>query len=285
MIHMKMQLVPGLIAVTVALACSSPAGITDDAEEGFFPSEGVQLHYVIDFPAGPGPFPAVVFGHGSGEKTIGDYEGFAERSLSHGVAILRYDKRGVGKSGGTHVASSTAAVNQFIPVLAKDMAAAADLLARHPKVDADRIGLLGESQAGWVMPMAAVLAESVDFMIALSGPTLPLAQVGAFEALANGNASADLDALAYQVTGVEGGFDPRPWIRQLTIPALWVFGGKDVHVPARTCIDFLQMLRDDEGAAVSWIVYPDGDHGLRNAASASPIDYWSDVWPWFDLNS
>ncbi len=64
-------------------------------------------NHAIDFPPGSGPFPAVVFGHGSGPKTIQSYERFARRMVDNGVAMLRYDKRGVGKSGGVHVASNS----------------------------------------------------------------------------------------------------------------------------------------------------------------------------------
>lgn len=264
-----------------SFGCASPLGITDEFEEGFFQSGNIELHYVIDLPERSGPFPAVVFGHGSGEKTVRDYEAFAQRAIDRGIAILRYDKRGTGESGGTHVKSGDPAVNDFIPTLAGDMAAAAALLASHPDVDPLRVGLMGESQAGWVMPMAAVLEPDVRFVVALSGPTLPLAQVGAFETLA-ADAESGLDQLADQVADVEGGFDPRPWLRDLDVRGLWIFGGQDRHVPTKTSVEQLEELVNTLGKDFTTVIYANGDHGLRDDDSGDPIDYWRDLMVWFD---
>ncbi len=281
--HMTAYGVVLIIAVTAAsLSCSDALGVSDGFEEGSFESGDIELHYVIDFPSGPGPFPAVVFGHGSGEKDIEAYEAFAERAVQNGIAMLRYDKRGVGKSGGTHVRSSNPAVNQFIPLLAGDMAAAATFLAQHQRVDAGRLGLMGESQAGWVIPLAAASAPDVDFVLPLSGPTLPLGQVGAFEALATADPDGDLNAFADQVANVEDGFDPRQWIRDLTVPGLWIYGARDVHVPAKTSVEFLQGLVETTGKNFTTIVYPNGDHGLRDNDTRDPINYWVDLLEWFD---
>ena len=49
------------------------------------------------------------------------------------------------------------------------MLAIVDYLAREPGVDADRIGLIGVSQAGWIMPLAAARSEAVAFFISISG--------------------------------------------------------------------------------------------------------------------
>ncbi len=273
-----------LILAASTISCSGPLGVTDDFEEGFFQSGDIRLHYVIDFPPGSGPFPAVVFGHGSGRKTIQSYERFARRMVGNGVAMVRYDKRGVGKSGGVHVASNSGHVNEFLPLLADDMAAAATFLAQHPKIDITRLGLMGESQAGWVIPTAAVLEPEVDFVLVLSGPTLPLSQVSVYESLANESPDGDLDAFADEAADVgRGGYDPRPWLRDLEVPGLWLYGARDVNVPVKTCVELLQNLVDALEKDFTYIVYPNGDHGLRDYDTGDPINYVVDLLEWFDV--
>ncbi len=47
------------------------------------------------------------------------------------------------------------------------------------------------------------------------------------------------DGLADLVTDVEGGFDPRPWLRD---PGPWIFGARDRHVPVKTSVEQLAWL-------------------------------------------
>ena len=73
--------------------------------------------------------------------------------LHAGVAVLAYDKRGIGKSGGLYPGESPTGAT--IDQLARDAAAAARFLTTRAEVDPARIGLAGHSQAGWIMPLAA----------------------------------------------------------------------------------------------------------------------------------
>ena len=90
--------------------------------------------------------------------------------LHHGVAVLAYDKRGVGQSGGSYPGESP--YPSTIDVLARDAEAAVRFLPTRPEIDRDRIGLAGHSQAGWIIPLAASREPAVRFAVIFSGPAV-----------------------------------------------------------------------------------------------------------------
>ncbi len=110
-------------------------------------SAGVTLRGQLILPPGPGPHPVVVLIHGSERSpAIGQWHD-PYLLAAHGIAGFVYDKRSTGLSNGEFTADFRR--------LADDAASAAELLARQPEVDPDRIGFAGYSQGGWVAPLAA----------------------------------------------------------------------------------------------------------------------------------
>jgi uncharacterized protein len=107
--------------------------------------------------------------HGSGAEDREYLLPLARFLVRRGVAVLGYDKRGVGGSTGDWRAAS-------FDDLAGDVVAAFEYLASRPDVDRAQIGVLGWSQAGWVMPLAAVRAKDIAFLISVSGPGVPAAE-------------------------------------------------------------------------------------------------------------
>jgi pimeloyl-ACP methyl ester carboxylesterase len=85
------------------------------------------------------------------------------------MAVLGYDKRGVGGSSGDWRTAS-------FEDLARDVVAAVEYLKTRSDVDSTQIGLLGWSQAGWTMPLAAVRARDIAFLISVSGAGIPAAE-------------------------------------------------------------------------------------------------------------
>src|SRR5688572_32193810 len=85
------------------------------------------------------------------------------------MAVLGYDKRGVGGSTGDWRTAS-------FEDLAGDVVAAFEYLRTRSDIDRDQIGLLGVSQAGWIMPLAAVRAKDIAFLISVSGAGIPAAE-------------------------------------------------------------------------------------------------------------
>jgi pimeloyl-ACP methyl ester carboxylesterase len=133
-------------------------------EEVTFANGDVELAGTLLLPAGAGPHPAAVLVHGSGPAERTNLLSLlrADLFLRRGIAVLVYDKRGVGGSSGDWEGAG-------IEELAGDAAAGVALLRRHPRIAAGAVGLIGHSQAGWVIPAAAVRETGADFLVVLSG--------------------------------------------------------------------------------------------------------------------
>lgn len=131
---------------------------------------GVALAGVFSKPPGPGPFPAVLLIAGSGPQTRDEevvrhrvFLVLADELNRRGVAVLRYDKRGVGGSIGDLADATT---TDF----ASDAAAVFRYLAGRPDVDPKRLGLIGHSEGGAIAPMVAGEDPAVAFVVLMAGP-------------------------------------------------------------------------------------------------------------------
>ena len=131
-------------------------------EDVRFANGDVELAGTLISPAGGGRHPAIILVHGSGAENREFILPFARFLVRRGIAVLGYDKRGVGGSTGDWKTASFEA-------LAGDVAAAAAYLKTRGDIDGAQIGLLGVSQAGWIMPLAAVRAKGLAFLISISG--------------------------------------------------------------------------------------------------------------------
>lgn len=134
-----------------------------------FPSGPLRLAGRLIAPAAAGPHPAVILVHGSGPQSRDAILPFARFLVRRGMAVLAYDKRGVGASSGDWTTAS-------FDDLATDVVAAFEYLETRPDIERGQIGLLGWSQAGWVMPLAAVRRQGWAFLISISGPGIPAAE-------------------------------------------------------------------------------------------------------------
>lgn len=145
-------------------------------------AEGVQLAGTLLLPPGKGPFPAVALITGSGaqdrDETLLSHKPFlviADALARRGIASLRWDDRGAGKSSGDHMGST---MDDF----AADARAAVAFLRSRPEVNRNAVGIVGHSEGGLIAPMVAMgdksrdksADKSVAFLVLLAPPGEPL---------------------------------------------------------------------------------------------------------------
>lgn len=144
-------------------------------EELTFRNGGVELAATLYLPNGPGPHPALVRLHGSGDyNERWRFRFWGDFYTRQGFAFLAFDKRGVGESTGNWREVG------FEP-LARDGIAGVETLKERKDVDASRIGMCGISQAGWIMVLAASLSDDVRFLVVESGATYDVETEGYFD--------------------------------------------------------------------------------------------------------
>ena len=130
----------------------------------------IQFAGTMTIPQGKGPFPAVVLVHGSGRNTR-DEELFghkvflvlADHLSKQGIAVLRYDKRGVAASKGDYKAATSFD-------FADDAQAAVDYLRTRSDVDQKKIGMIGHSEGGIIAPIVAARDPKLGFIVLMAGP-------------------------------------------------------------------------------------------------------------------
>ncbi len=132
----------------------------------------IVLAGTLILPPGRGPHPVMVYVAGSGPETRRIPRYIAGYFAYRGVGVLVTDKRGTGGSTGTWNGLAHAD-------WATDVEAQLDFLHRQPGVDGARLGLIGNSEGGYVVPMVAARRPDVRFVVcrvcaALPGPTVLL---------------------------------------------------------------------------------------------------------------
>ena len=243
-------------------------------ENVIFESEGIKLAGTIFSPNNP--HSAVVIVHGSDQ--VPRMTNFAELLVENDILVLTYDKRGVGESGGVYAGPEVGTNNisvENLNLLAKDASSAVNLI--HNKRKDLPIGLIGASQAGWIIPIAANKNPLVEFMVLLSSPTITTLEQLRFQFYTNGRTEFwenhtendarehiknDPDKYEFETT------DPKEILKTLSIPGLWIFGEKDIQIPVKMCIEHLNNLKL-ENKPFDYVLFPSLGH---NTNKTEPIN-------------
>jgi pimeloyl-ACP methyl ester carboxylesterase len=242
-----------------------------------FKSEGVSLAGTIYIPKKPQA--AIVIVHGSDQ--VPRMIKFAELLSKNDILVLTYDKRGVGESGGVYVGPEVGTNNisrDNLNLLAKDASAAVNTI--HKENKNLPIGLVGFSQAGWIIPIAANKNKLIEFMVLFSAPTVTTLEQLRFQFYTDGrtdfwenHTEADArehiknDPDRYQFTST----NPKITLSNLSIPGLWLFGGKDIQIPVKLCIEHLNKLKV-QGKPFEYKLFSTLGHNTAFANTTAPVD-------------
>ena len=151
-------------------------------EDVRFESDTILLAGTLTIPKGEGPFPAAVTISGSGgqdrdENTpgpgglkLGMFRVIADTLAGRGIAVLRYDDRGVAESGGD---LATAGLSDLVA----DVEAAVDYVRSRPEVDKTRVALVGHSEGGIIAPIVAAEDPTIAAIVLMAGTASPLDSV------------------------------------------------------------------------------------------------------------
>jgi uncharacterized protein len=285
----------GLLALSTschAAAVLPPAGVT--SREVQIVADGVTLAGTLHRPSpGKAAIPAVVIVHGSGPTTRDMTTFWTNSALrAGGIAVLVYDKRGTGQSTGSYPEWNVTTTPRMFSDLSSDVEHAVRWLARQPGIDATRLGLIGGSQAGWVMPLAASRERLIRFLFIGEGVPLPagieeihstyldaVARYGEGRPTLRQIAAADV--LAEDYIG-ERGYDPAAVLSSLDIPVMWTFGLYDEAIPARLSIDRLGQLRKQGRTNFDLHLFPFVDHNFYDVFSGERYDLAVAIRSWLD---
>lgn len=241
-----------------------------------FESEGILLAGTIYYPKHPQA--AVVLVHGS--DSVPRMTETAELLAKNDILVLTYDKRGVGDSEGVYAGPEVGTNNistENLNLLAKDASAAVNIIQQENKNVP--MGLLGFSQAGWIIPIAANENSQIEFMVLFSCPTITTLEQLRFQFYTNGkpdfwenhtveeakhHTKNDPDRYQFEAT------DPIEALSTLSIPGLWLFGEKDIQIPAKLCIENLNALKT-QGKPFEYALFPSLGHNTGYSASDEPF--------------
>lgn len=168
----------------------------------------IKLSGTLTLPQKEGVFPAVILISGSGpqnrdEELMGHkpFLVLSDHLTKKGMAVLRFDDRGVGASTGDF---KTATSVDF----SKDVEAGIQYLKTRKEIDRQKIGLVGHSEGGLIASMVASASKDVSFIVLLAGTGIPGDQILLSQQKLIGSASGmDQNALMKNEALNKGAFE------------------------------------------------------------------------------
>lgn len=243
-----------------------------------FVSEGISLAGTIFTPRNVEA--AVVIVHGSGQEKR--MINFATILANNGIAVLTYDKRGVGESAGVYAGPEVGTNNvdfSNLNLLSLDANAAVNTLSKYLPNDKIPIGLIGGSQAGWIIPLTAEKNKKVKFMTIFSGALITVKEQLRFQFYTDGDKNF-WDTHSEEDTRKHVFHDPDKYefidtnpndiLSKLSIPGIWIFGGKDIQVPVKLSIEYLDTLKS-KGKNYEYKLFPNLGHNTAFSDSEEPM--------------
>jgi hypothetical protein len=272
-----------LCIVVLSIAAAFPGFATKDVA---YISEGVEIRATIYMPEMSEPVPAIVLIPGSAPFPRRFYDAYASRLVKYGYAVLVADKRGAGESGGVFESNNNTSIEN-LRLLATDVIAGVDFIAKQPAVDPRRIGLFGISQAGWVSALVVSQTPDVKFLVLVTAPAVSVGEEGTWSDLRGDDESDPVTGLANaeeEITSTRPlGFDPRDYLKRQTIPSFWLFGDSDNSVPSQKSISVLESMPNER---INIKLYSNYGHMLIGTGTGNLVNVaeqsWQDIKDWLD---
>lgn len=159
-----------LLAASLALSAYAARADEFPYTEVFYPSGKLRIQAYLYKPKGKGPFPLVLYNHGSRagrERRLAPLEFIGKLLAQAGYAALVVERRGYGKSDGPiHALGDKSQAVPQLQLETDDVLAAIDYLRTLPFVDMKRLGIMGHSYGGIVTMFAT--SRSNAFVVAIN---------------------------------------------------------------------------------------------------------------------
>lgn len=133
-------------------------------------NDGTRLAGTLTIPYGKAPFPAVILISGSGaqdrDESVFGHKIFlviADYLTRSGLAVLRFDDRGVGGSSGDHL-KATSKTNS------EDIIYATGFIGSRKDINRSKVGLIGHSEGGLIASIVASKCPQIAYIILLGAP-------------------------------------------------------------------------------------------------------------------
>jgi len=165
-----MKFILSFVVALLFSGCSLFKSTQYDTEDFQFKNQGLTFTGTLYTPKSSPPYPLIVIAHGSGnsKRSFPAYTHYGKYFSANGIAVFIFDKRGVGDSEGIYTDGAI-----HFDSLADDLSSAFTFASQLPAIDTDRSGILGISQAGWVIPLALQKIGTIAFVVNVSGPSVP----------------------------------------------------------------------------------------------------------------
>lgn len=232
--------------------------------------------------------------HGAKKFDRQYYTPLATKFIQMGFHVVLFDKRGTGESTGKYKDVNVKSSLEAFPDLALDLAYVCHHVNKINGIQNNKIGLLATSQGGWIFPIVLKEKNNIDFVISLSGPTVSIDQESLYSKLTGDEKpnqdykpDVDIKKISDQVKFLteSKGYDPQNDILKITIPVLWIYGAKDLSVPALLCEEKIRFYQGTH-AKINFSVYtfPDANHSLINIHTNKAENYLPVIEDWLISN-
>jgi uncharacterized protein len=240
--------------------------------------QGHVLAGTLTLPRGHRVVPAAVLITGlsphernNGQPPWMPFRDIADALTRAGIAVLRVDDRGIGKSTGDHAPSTS-----FDE--AADVETEVAWLRKHSSIDPRRIALVGYSEGGYIAPMVAAKDPSIAAIVTLAGPGVPMTEVARYQVeqpvlhdpkIPASDRQAETEKRLREALkdltpreSVAMTIKPIEYDRRVRCPALIIQGGTDLEVPVRSAERIAMAIRSNGNSDVTVRIISGVSHSL-----------------------